>query len=429
MALSAKALAANQQFLLFATHKFASMQPQVSPVYATGRTFTFNFPATAGMGKAIWLMGQVDVNVTLGTGGAVVLSPYAPENLFREIRVVLGNTIHQVHPYMFRLVDEMSNWAGRSLRSAEGQAALQLWTEGSPANAPLGQGSIGSRSYTVAAGDNIWTFALRIPLQLEEGDVTGLVPLGASSLGLTLEVDTEQTLLAANPAGEGLGTVSPLMAPVILSTASTTATSVVVGTACNNNLTAVLEYYGFDSFVGPQGAGVSVPVPTIGEAIYLRYDNTALASFGAPVFATFKQPYQFMKMITVIDDGFTGSGGGTVGAPDAAIAGNSANNRLITSFGLYYDQQNPALVWDAAKGGMAPYHFLNRRNYGRDFISGTLPIDFAAGTDPKRPNGQALLNLSEYSNAAIGLTYNNPGVTTYSPQIYLFGQYLVPVQY
>ena len=408
----------NNQFLALVDWKPGVMD-SVNNTYALGKTLKFTFSPTGGYAKAIWVFGVVDVDVTLGTNAVLTLSDANFYALFRQMRVKLGNTIHQVHPWAVELINRLSNNAGQEFNYAGPNAYpwASQYLFGS------NNGATKSNSFLLTAGDNIWRFGFRIPLQFEPGDVTGLIPLGSSANQLTLEFDTAQQI------GGSVGTsitdyyTDPLYNAAIVTTPGTTATTIVVGTSVSSTINAVVEYADMNTLQGPS-AVVQVPDPIITQAIYLRDNTTAVTNFGQYTYARFDEPYEFMRLIAIMDDNYTSSN-------DANNPAQLANVQKIDGIKLNFDGQETAMEWGADTGGTFPFWFDQIRKYGNNLPQGVLPFDFSSGQDPRHPSGQNLLNAKEYTQARIGIQYANPsgGTAPSGSYIKLIGQYIVPQAY
>lgn len=385
------------------------MMTSPTSIYKTGQTTVFTMDSTGGYAKGIWVTGTVDVNVTLGTGAAVETSPFAPWNLFERVRVKLGNPIHDVHPFAFELAFRESNNAGQ--RSTYPGPNPQTWAQ----NYVFGSDNSGTTSWSFqsSSGDNVWTFVFYIPLQFEPRDANGLVPLGSAANKLTVELV---------PCVTTVGT-DPWISPVVLTTAGTSSTTVVIG-ANNNSLNCVVEYADMNSLTGPSGAGIVVPDPIITAAVYLRDNTTPYPTFGQYRYAYMEEPYQFQRLIAVMNDNFSSTVAGHLGSP--------SQNRFLSGIVLNYDGQNTARRWDATTGGTIPFWTSQLKKYGNFPTEGIVSFDFASGDDPRNPTGADLLNAALYTQARIGLQYNNPNTGGSAPNgayIYLIGQYIVPQAY
>lgn len=399
--------ATNQTFLAMVNWKQAKMNSPTG-IYKSGQTTVFTMDPTGGYARGIWLTGVVDVDVTLGTGAAVTVSPFAPYTLFNRIRVRLGNLIHDVHPYAFALVYQQSNNAGQDFTYTGPNP--QTWAQGVLFGSE--NGGTGSWQYQVAAGENDWYFTFYIPLQFEPDDVSGLVPLGASANKLTLELD---------PCVNGVGT-DPLVNPVVLTTAGTTSTTVTVGTN-KNSLTAVVEFADMNTLLGPTGSGLVVPNPIIQNAIYLRDNVTPYPTWGNYLFAYMEEPYTFQRLIAMMNDNYTATNSATYPA-------QISQNSNLTGLKLNYDGQNMAREWSENTGGLNPYWMRYKGKYGNlPLQQGILTFDFMSGQDPRHPSGQDLLNAALFTQARIGLNYSNPGGAGNGAYVRLIGQYIVPQSY
>ena len=407
-ALSAQAIAQNNaEFLALVNWKQAKMNSSTG-IYKSGQTTTFTMDPTGGYARGIWVTGTVDVDVTLGTSAAVTVSPFAPYTLFNRVRVRLGNLIHDVHPYAFELVYEQMNNAGQSY--IEAGPTPQTWAQ----TYIFGSNNSGTKSwsYQVASGENDWTFAFYIPLQFEKDDVTGLIPLGASANKLTLELD---------PCVSTVGT-DPLVSPVVLTTAGSTSTTVTVGTN-KNSMTCIVEYADMNTLVGPTGAGIVVPDPTITQAVYLRDNVTPYPNFGSYLPVYMEEPYTFQRLIALFNDNYTATN-------SATYPGQMAQNSLLTGLKLNYDGQNTAREWSESTGGLVPFWSNYKAKYGNlPRAQGIIGFDFASGEDPRHPNGQDLLNAALFTQARVMLNYTNPGGSGTGAYVRLIGQYLVPQSY
>ena len=400
---AAQIMQTNAEFLAMANWRPALMD-STTGIYKTGQTTTFTMDPTGGYARAIWVMGKVDVTPA-GTG-TIGVSPYAPYVLFNRVRVRLGNLIHDVHPYAFALMQQLGNNAGQDFLYPGVQP--QLWAQ----NVLFGSLQNGTASWAmqgVNAETNVWTFMFRIPLQFEKDDVTGIVPLGASSNKLTLELD---------PTTSPIGT-DPLVSPILQLTGANTVT---IGTT-DNTLTAVVEYADMNTLQGPTGGGFVVPDPIITQAVYLRDNVTPYPKFGSYLYAYMEEPYVFMRLIAMMNDNYTAVNG----------TGNNAlamsQNALLTGIRLNYDGQNTAREWDATSGGTNTFWMEQLVKYGTLFNQGIIPFDFTSGQDPRHPNGQDLLNAANFTQARIGLQYTSPGAGVTGAYIRLIGQYLVPQSY
>ena len=379
-------------------------------VYKTGKTLTFTFEPTGGYARGIWVTGTVDVNVALATGGSIALAKTSFYGLFSELRVKLGNTIHQVHPYFFSLVNRFSNSSGQSFAYQGTQP--QPWVT----NYLFGSynGSTTSNSFLLDSGDNIWTFAFYVPLQFEPNNSDGLVPLGTSANKLTLELDTAQNLLSTD------GFFSPVI-DVNVGTSGTNTVS--VGTSVASTINCIVEYSNLLTLTNPTSR-IAVPAPIIQQAVYCRDTVANYPSFGNWLYARFEEPYVFERLVAVLYDNYTGVN--STGDPGAF-----ANQKNIQGIRLNYDGQTTALEYSPFTGGTIPFWMNVKDKYGNSFDQGIIPFDFSSGHDPKNPSGLNLLNAEAFTQARVGIQYTNPstGTAPNGAYIRLFGQYLVPQAY
>lgn len=396
--------AINSRFFALANWRPAAMESSTGTFKQAGTT-TFTLDPTGGYAKGIWVMGTVDINVTLNSG-TVATSPFAPYNLFDRVRVKLGNPIHDCRPFAFGLVYNQSNNAGQDFFYSGPNP--ESWAE----NVLFGSnnGTTKSWGFQSAAGDNVWNFAFYIPLQFEPNDPNGLLPLGSSANKLTVEL-----VGCVNPIG-----TDPLINPIVITSGSPTAT---IGTT-NNSLSCVVEYADMNSLSGTQAGGIVVPQPIITAGIYLRDNVTPYPSFGKYLYAYMEEPYLFQRLIAVMNDNFSYN--------NATYPGAASQNSYLTGIKLNYDGQNTAREWGPTTGGTNPFFLNYLRTYGNLPAQGIIPFDFASGNDPRHPNGQDLLNAEQFTQARIGIQYNNPnggGAAPNGAYVHLIGQYIVPQAY
>lgn len=188
----------NRQYMRTTLRKFAVCPPQsgnaLSQVYATSTQLTYNVP-TSENAFLEGLLFRVSVNLNFATGTAATysLNPSGPLSLIQEIDVLYGNMQMRLRPYILKYLPILLNYGGVV---EPGFPPLSgLFT-----NATIQSYAANGGSYSVATGNQTWTFEFRLPMNLlHPNDVRGMLPIMSGETTAQINVITCSALMGNDP--------------------------------------------------------------------------------------------------------------------------------------------------------------------------------------------------------------------------------------
>jgi hypothetical protein len=354
--LAAKRAAANMNFLANSYPDQKKMNAQNTTVYTPGAQLAFTAPILPGWAKFMRIFYNLQVTIALG-GGTATLNAGAPYNMFSNVGVDFSGQNHRSHSGYFLKVLQQSYRGLLDLDAAKAFANSLISTE-----LPL------------ATGVNNWVGYMDVPMQIEEGDVAGMIPIGESATPLTLRLTCAPQFAGADP-----------FTNVINLAGGATLTSV------TGTVTAAVEYRYGQSAHSPQ---IRPETPFIGSFAKIVESVTVIGQNQTYVATELRQPYPHLKVmqiavIPVLPTRFC----------DAAQVG-----------GLLFKLDPSTTMHDYSEAGMTAKGKLveQRLRYHGDLDEGVYAWDFLAGSMPEVPNGLNTPNIGAYNAAQTEILYNGP---------------------
>lgn len=347
----------NEMFLTHSITRHAQMTAADGSTFTEGKKLRFIVPTIPGWLKFIRVFFDLTVNVVVGTGTASV-SAAAPWNVFQNLRVLMGGQeLRNHHPYLLKLLKQSSEHDGG------------FWQYGGPVTQSYATTVFST--ITSANGNNTWKGHIDIPMQMAPSSTLGLLPMGASSTPITLELDTCSSVDGTDP----------LLNPVRITGDSTA--SVTAGTI------SAVAYYAYG--MSPHDPRIPVPTPVVGHFAKILQQETTIANTAGVTYADLREPYQHLKIFQVVV------------IPSQAAFCTFAN---IAGAKFDLDPGNPYLNYTSDGATIASMWADQRDRYGQDLDTGVLIWDFMSGSDPKHPDGVNSVNIEVYNAARAGVHYN-----------------------
>lgn len=330
----------NDAFLLNAMQRDAGMKTYTFA--AAGDQIEIELQQVPGWADSVELNVFVDQAVTVAAGGAAPSSSsFAPWNLFSKVEVSLGGGPFQnVSPYFYYL---------RELAMAPG------WNPayGGPNSYPYASSVYSFPPISAPAGattDNYWQFPIRIPLQVQEGSIYGLIPLGNSKIAAKIRLTVQPQLYGSdqylNPLYGGTGV------------------SVEIGTAKSSYVQPTIWYKTTSPSQTQQ-----LQDPVIQYVLNVQEKAVTFDGAGTLTPIAFKDPFRYLRLWHIIEDG--------TGAPNSAS---------VQQFELDPAPGYPQWIFDNQER-MSSYWYRVRRLYRQDLPTGVFVMDLFSGSDPSNPNG------------------------------------------
>lgn len=342
--LAARRAAANMNFLANSYPAKKKMNAQNTTAFTQGAQLAFNAPILPGWARMVRVYYDLVVTVALAAGTAI-LNAGAPYNMFSNVGVDFSGQNHRSHSGYWLKVLQQSY-----------RGLLDLDASKAYAN------SIISSALPLAEGANSWKGYMDIPLQIEAGDVAGLVPIGESATPLSVRLTCAPQFVGPDP-------FSNVVA--VTGAASLTVTGTV---------TAVVEYRYGQSVHSPQ---IRPETPYIGSFAKIVESITAVAQNQDYTATELRQPYPHLKVMQAVV------------IPKAATKFCTASE----VGGLKFMLDPSTTMLDYGPGGATAAGKLidQRLLYHGDLDEGIYIWDFLAGSMPEVPNGMNTPNVGAYN--------------------------------
>lgn len=345
----------NLQYMRYSYKQYALADAQNGTSYQVGgNPLVFLVPIIEGAyAEKLIIRTTLNVNYTPASSGPVAsLNAAAPWNVFREVEVVFGNTVIDIHPYVANILSRMMGY----LREYPGQA---LGYED-----PTTQ-SLFYQAPTLNSGNNTWQFDIDVPLNaLHPLSVAGLIPIMGTGTRLQVNVTPCTSFTGSDP----------LLNPV-----STNGTIAVSGT-----VQVIVQYRDYKSFWTRQVLQPNLDPLVVPAIQMIETQQINPLTSGTPMYQRIENPYEFAKMISIVIDGNS--------------SGTFASTSNIQLYELDRAQNTSSVLrkFDATNGGMANYYRLIRGLYGQDLPPGVLVFDAVSEntSDPSLQDGVNYLNLT-----------------------------------
>lgn len=351
--LAQRRAAANMNFLANSYPAKKKMNAQNTTAFSQGAQLAFNAPILPGWAKMVRVFYDLKVAVALA-GGTAILNAGAPYNMFSNVGVDFSGQNHRSHSGYWLKVLQQSY-----------RGLLDLDASKAYANALI------SSALPLAEGDNIWKGYMDIPLQIEAGDVAGLVPIGESATPLSVRLTCAPQFVGSDPFNN-----------VVAITGN--ASMVVTGT-----ITASVEYRYGQSVHSPQ---IRPETPYIGSFAKIVESITAIAQNQDYTATELRQPYPHLKVM------------------QAVVVPKTASKMCAASEvgGLLFKLDPSTTMLDYGPGGATAAGKLidQRLLYHGDLDEGVYIWDFLAGSMPEVPNGMNTPNIGAYNASQAEVLYN-----------------------
>lgn len=345
--------AANQNFLANSYLAKKQMNAQNGNTFAAGAQLTFTAPILPGW--AAYIRVFYNLTVTIAVGGSAALNAGAPYNMFQNVAVDFSGQNHRNHSGYWLKVLQQTYRDLMDLADAKSFANTLI-----------------SNSMPLVVGSaNSWIGYMDIPLQIEENDVAGLVPIGESATPLSMKLTCAPAFAGSDPLTN------------CISLTGTTLTSV------TGTITAAVAYRYGQSTHSPQ---IVPQTPFIGSFAKIVESTTVIAQNQTYVTTELRQPYPHLKVMQ-------------------AIIVPSAPAKFCDSTqvgGMKFDLDPSTVMYDYSPGGMTHLGKLidQRQLYHGDLDEGVYCWDFLAGSMPEVPNGMNTPNVGAYNAAQTENLYN-----------------------
>lgn len=374
----------NDDFILAATKRNYAM-PAVSIVNA-GQNLDIELESVPGYAKEINLTCLLNLDITVAAGGTKPnKSIFAPYNIFRSIEVSLGGG-------PFQRVNGAFYWL-REMAMRPGYNPLNR-----PANDPayVGSNMVSVPAVNAPAGattTNTWRFNLKVPLQVQEHSVMGLLPFGNSSTKAKIRLSLTNTLYGDDQYA------SPLYGGSGVSAAITPAATAASWVAPN------IKY-----FTQPS-TGTQLPIPQVEQILNVQERATSFVGSGALTPVKFPDPFHYLRLWHVVIDG--------TGAP------NSDN---VTNFELDLTPGYPKYNYNTVQS-MQDYYQEIEDLYEQSLPQGVYVFDLWSGSDPRNPNGTQTIDGTEFQTLQTQLAVDSSTNTASPAKIITFAEALSPVAF
>jgi len=352
--IAARRAAANMNFLANSYAAKKAMNAQNTTAFTQGQQLSFNAPILPGWAKFMRIFYDLVVDIALGAGTAVV-NAGAPYTMFSNVGVDFSGQNHRSHSGYWLKVLQQSY---RGLLDLDASKAF--------ANALI------STALPVVNGANSWKGYMDVPLQIEAGDVAGMVPIGESATPLSLRLTCAPAFVGTDPFTN------------VLTLAAGAALTSVTGT-----ITAAVEYRYGQSVHSPQ---IRPETPYIGSFAKIVESTTAIGQNQAYVTTELRQPYPHLKVMQAVVVPVTGA--------------KFCDSAQVGGLKFMLDPSTTMLDYGAA-GATAKGKLVDQRLlYHGDLDEGVYVWDFLAGSMPEVPNGLNTPNVGAYNASQTEILYN-----------------------
>lgn len=389
--LQAMQLQRNADFMRLSHMQYLPANPQNSNVFGSAKTINFNVPIIAG-GFATELTFRVKMNfTTAGTTGSLKTTASYPYSLINRIRVLFGNEVQNMHPYVAYVRDLLQGYA----RQAENQVLANKSTviDGLLNKVP-------DETALAANGTFDLDFEFSLPLNaLHEGSINGIVPLYSAGTTLQAAVSTAQNLVGNDALDNPFWTDGDHTVTV--------------------NSGTVECYVGFRDYTSFYTTQAIQPDLTgIDSVAVVELPSISNLSQGTMNYASFRNPYLTASIIHFVIDGKS---------PDKF---SSADNISAFTYDKAENSNSSFIRFDATNNNLNQFYKAVRSIYGQDLPEGILAFDAPSGLPGRNlanvsaKGGTNYLNLIEYPAARFGVTVNSVDATKTTPRVVSFAYIL-----
>ncbi|MCL6594260.1 MAG: hypothetical protein K6T31_09815, partial [Alicyclobacillus sp.] len=233
--------------------------------------------------------------------------------------------------------------------------------------------------------DNVWQFVIRIPLQVQEGSVFGLLPSGNASVKGKIRLYLQNTMVGTDQYQNPLYGGSQV--------------TVSIGNSQQSFVQPTILYY-----TSPAAAKQPLPTPTIGRVLNLQEKATAFVGAGTLTPIKFPDPFIYLRLYHIVIDG--------TGAPAGTSEVNAFELDLVPGYPQFNYPTSQAIQ---------EYIYKMERLYRQKMPTGVYVFDLFAGSDPENPNDTQAIDGTVFQTlqTQIGVTastnVSNPAkIVTYA---------------
>jgi len=384
--------------------RFGTTAGTNEPAFALGQSYEFVLTNTSAFldKLRVWFL-NVPIEVTLSTqsGSAAGENAGTIWAALGTIQVKLGQHVYQLRAGLIPLV--LSTFQKRGYRWYDpGQRSYAY----SPALYGSVNGSTSTNGVSTAAGTNVFTGYLDIPLAALEmvRDPDGVMPT-LSNAGVSVAFTTVNQLAGTDALRYPFYAVNGATVTLGQNAQGTTGSIVVMGHVATYK--TVFQTEALPSFI----AGVG----------YQLIENAQSLDTTTDFFATFQGQSTNVKLVKSL----------VVVNNPGQLTGQFSDPTTITKLDLMYDKEN-YVTENGERNNPPGQPILNfmadqRELYG-DLPPGVFVFDWSAGTDPEYPNNYGYLDLTLFKNAGILLSSS---VSAWEPgaQVVFANMYLNPTLY
>ena len=378
--------ARNSQFMALTYEQPILANAENGTTYAQGKTLTYSSPIIAG-GMACKVVLKYDLNVHWDGVGSVAINAGGLEQLVQNVTVSFGNKQISMPPVLQRVFDNMEGYARTNQDDVLGFRSTGV------------ESLVHSVPTTIASGDNAVKMSVPIPLNnLHGASINGLIPIYSSGVRLQVALQLPNSVTGQDPIenvlhvqGGGAVTVT-------------------------GDVKVQIVYRDFNSMSTTEALTADLTgLPTVQ---IVQLPSVTGITQGAVNYVSFRNPYQFAKLVHFVIDG--------------KQSDKFATESNITQFS--YDKAENSnsnfFNYSDATGGMGSYFEEVRRRFGRDQKPGVLEWDATTQNlaNVSSKLGTAYLNMTGngYPAMRAGFRVESVDNTNISSRILSFGVLLNP---
>lgn len=378
----------NSDFMRYSYLQAVKSDAQNGNQYSIGgNTLNYDIPIIS----AAWLQ-KLTIRIALtmtytpnATSPYINLTAAGIYALFQNIRVSFGNDQVNVHPYIAKVLAQLTGYNRTASNTTLGNSNTDI-------QAML------ATSPTVNSGANTWNIDIDLPLNLlHPMSVQGLLPIGGTGTRVQVFLQPTASAVGKDP---------------LLNVVDTNGTVSFSGTA-----DVYAWYRDFHSVATLQPLQPNIAGLSTVQVIKPSAINPLTA--GSSVFKRITNPYPFIRLISLVIDG----------QQSGKFVSNASN---ITNYEIDQAENTSSVFYkyDVTNGGLANYYKQTREKYGQDFDSGVLIFD-STGTNTanaSNQDGSSYLNLTSngYPAARLGFQVGMVG-NLCTPRVETWGVILNPM--
>ena len=387
--LAAIQAARNADFMKFSHVSYIPANSQNNDTFTTSKTINFNAPIiSGGFANEITLRVKLKIDVD-GTTGALKPTASYPYSLVNRVKILFGNDVQNVHPYVAYINDLLEGYGRQSQSDVLGKRSATI--DNLLNKIPQGD---------LTAGEHEFDFEITLPLNsLHEGSANGLIPLTSAGTTLQIQASTCQNLVGNDALENPLYTTGDFTATVV-----------------EGKVEVIVGYRDYSSFYTSQS--IQPDISGLPSVQLIELPAISNLSQGTVNNVSFRNPYLTAKIFHIVVDGVS------------PAKFSSADNISSFSYDKAENSNSAFLRFDESNGGMRTYYKMIRSVVGNDLPEGVLVMDATVGVPGRNianvssKQGVNYMNLIEYPAARFGVKVDKVDTAKTTPRVISFAHIL-----